>query len=71
MAPDEYKKLSGHGGDEDWLVHIPKDDIDRGRVPFSFGDVVYGDEDSYLDHWGHVCHRILENGDAVIVFAHA
>lgn len=23
-APEEFKKLSDHGGDEDWVAHIPK-----------------------------------------------
>ena len=23
-APDEFCEMSGHGGDEDWVVHIPK-----------------------------------------------
>ena len=24
-APEEWQNLSDHGGDEDWLVHIPKE----------------------------------------------
>jgi hypothetical protein len=23
-APEEYRKLSEHGGDEDWLAHVPR-----------------------------------------------
>ena len=22
-APVEFRRLSGHGGDEDWLIHVP------------------------------------------------
>jgi hypothetical protein len=70
-APKEYRELSNHGGDEDWLAHIPQEDIERNRMPFWFDEILYGEEDSYLDRWGHVDHHKLENGDSVVIFAHA
>jgi hypothetical protein len=38
-APDEYKALSNHGGDEDWVALIPCDLPDLWvRLPF---DAIY------------------------------
>ena len=38
-APQEYKKLSGHGGDEDWVVTLPKS-LHKSRYIPGFTDVI-------------------------------
>jgi hypothetical protein len=59
-APDEYKALSGHGGDEDFVVFIPEGMYDAFWV---FGD--------YMKHfgWGDGPHKV--DGGIVIIYAHA
>lgn len=69
-APAEYETLSGHGGDEDWVVHVPKA-VRPNYLPANLEDVVNGDETSYCNGWGHVDRHELDNGDVVVIFAHA
>jgi len=61
-APEEYKKLSGHGGDEDWVIFIPKDMA--GWSPF----LIMGD---YLTGFGWLDSHELDSGDWVIICAHS
>ena len=61
-APEEYKKLSGHGGDEDWVIIIPKDMA--GWSPF----LMVGD---YLTGFGWLDEHELDGGDWVVICAHA
>jgi len=61
-APQQYKNLSEHGGDENWVVWIHADS--QANFPL----MAYRD---YVQGWGHVnCHG-LANGHYVIIFAHA
>ena len=60
-APINYKTLSEHGGDEDWLAHVPKgveDEIWWAQEGSSFG-----------------CHSVtrhdLEDGSYVLIGAHS
>lgn len=59
-APEEYRAMSQHGGDEDWVVFIPKGIA----TPFHM-------DDSYLTHWGHVDWHTLDSGASVVIYAHA
>ena len=43
-APGEFKALSNHGGDEDWIAYVPK----------RYLDANYGCEPSWIMHLG-VC----------------
>lgn len=45
-APEEFRALSGHGGDEDWIAHVPAslagewiDWLDDSGTPFGCCDV--------------------------------
>lgn len=69
-APAEYEKLSAHGGDEDWVVHCPKEMRDY-YLPGGLEFAINGEEKSYLNGWGHVDMHELDNGDVVVIFAHA
>lgn len=68
-APEEYQQLSGHGGDEDWIIHCPVK-FREYDWPFELPSIVRGDDD-YAMGWGFVERHILDNGDMVIIFAHA
>lgn len=59
-APAAYKKLSDHGGDEDWVVFIP---AGIECLPLEI-------DTYYVQGWGHVCRAELADG-AVLIFAHA
>jgi hypothetical protein len=59
-APPEYRQLSGHGGDEDWVVFIP-DGVDI--YPLTW-------DDSYIQYWGHMDRHEVAGG-VVIIFAHS
>ena len=67
-APEEYRKLSGHAGDEDWVMLAPK--YIGQYWPLALEAVIRGDEDSYLNHFGHVDRHELPEG-VVVIFAHA
>ena len=69
-APAEYRALSTHGGDEDWVLHIPAALIGEDG-PVGMWHVTSGDEDSYVHGYGHVDRHELPNGDRVVIFAHA
>ena len=64
-APAELQALSTHGGDEDWLVLIPashKEKILQYGLPLWM---------SKLDTCEDPSEHVLENGDHVIIGAHA
>lgn len=69
-APQEYKDLSRHGGDEDWIMYCPAALVD-GYWPWSVESAISGEETSYHNDFGHVDRHELPNGDIVIIFAHA
>jgi hypothetical protein len=69
-APKEYRDLSTHGGDEDWVMHCPVALRGTGG-PVGLWPVVDSDEDSYVQGYGHVDRHDLPNGDLVVIFAHA
>lgn len=66
-APDELRQYSHHGGDEDWVIRIPAETVAEGDHPFVYE--VNGND--YNQQWGHANVTALDNGDVVIVFAHA
>lgn len=77
-APPEYQELSSHGGDEDWVVHCTKEARNcylPGGLEHVFNGYDHEDVEDraigYVDGWGHVCRRELDNGDIVVIFAHA
>jgi len=68
-APEEYRKLSTHCGDEDYILYAPaifKEEF----LPYVLQGPISGDE-SYVDGFGKVDRHELENGDVVVIFAHA
>lgn len=67
-APIEFRQLSTHGGDEDWIIYIP---AFFGRLPEAFD---YATEDInrvYENGWGYADYHTLDNKAVVIIFAHA
>ena len=69
-APQAYRDMSIHGGDEDWVMYCPV--VLRGTGgPVGLWPVTDSDEDSYVDGYGHVDRYDLPNGDLVVIFAHA
>lgn len=69
-APERFQSLSTHGGDEDWVIFCPSVSLNF-YFPAEFYSAIQGQEDSYCDGWGHVDRHELENGDIVVIFAHA
>lgn len=71
-APEEYKALSQHGGDEDILVYCPAAAFDF-YWGFQFDELVRLMEVGrhYLFHMGWVDGHKLDNGDYVYILAHA
>lgn len=69
-APEDYRKLSGHGGDEDWLLYCPAN-VTQNYWPLLLGDMILGDETSYLTGFGHVDRHELPDGGIVVIFSHA
>ncbi len=59
-APEEYRALSGHGGDEDWVAHIPVHLVDR-YIPW-LEDEMFGN--SVEEH-------TLDDGSKIKIVAHA
>lgn len=71
-APEEYRALSDHGGDEDWVMLIPADMAKGGifrHLPTPLEEAVRGDS-SYIQGFGHVGRYELESGEVVLIFAH-
>lgn len=60
-APEEYRKLSSHGGDEDWLALLPPD----------FGELPDWMESGSQFGCCDVTEHILPNGYRVVIGAHA
>ena len=63
-APEQYRALSTHGGDEDWVVFVAKQ-LD-GWNPFYFAEGT-----GYLMGFGHEETHRLEDGSVVYIYAHA
>jgi hypothetical protein len=66
-APPEFQALSQHGGDEDWIVYCPSEQM---GMPSVFWDVL-NSESTYVRGWGHTDYHQLDNGAVVVVLAHA
>ena len=63
-APSRFRELSTHGGDEDWVALIPKEQWEREGVPlWAETGTTFGCCDVY--------HYVLEGGCAVLIGAHA
>lgn len=60
-APEKFRKLSGHGGDEDWLALVPKD------FPGGVPDWAFSQAFGCCD----VSEHRLKNGAMVVIGAHA
>lgn len=61
-APQEWQDLSGHGGDEDFLIHVP-----AGQRA---SDLACKLREEVLGRY-HVSTQDLPNGDEIIIHAHA
>ncbi len=61
-APEEFKTLSGHGGDEDWVALIPKE-LAGDYYPWMESGSPFGCCD--------VSEHVLDNGDVVRIGAHS
>jgi hypothetical protein len=62
-APKKYQKLSNNGGDEDWVILIPKDYIKRnGCCPYWVEE---------LDTCRRPQYNSLPNGDMLVIGSHA
>lgn len=59
-APEEYQKLSGHGGDEDWLALLPPGSEHPG---WTYPGTAFGVCDVSEHH--------LPDGSIVLIGAHA
>lgn len=81
-APDNLKALSQHGGDEDWIIVIPKSAKDEvfGYWPIPIERLVnsafctddeFWKDYGYVDSFGHNERHVLKNGDVVLIFSHA
>jgi hypothetical protein len=66
-APPEYQKLSTHGGDEDWVAHIPV-----GVMNSCYGYIGWC-EPQMNGSFGcsDISQHILPNGDVVRIGAHS
>lgn len=65
LAPEEYKKLSHHGGDEDWVALIPteiKEEITKYGLPFWLEKIDTTHEPQEIN---------MPNGDLVLIGAHS
>lgn len=60
-APQEYKNLSQNGGDEDWVVLIPKADQTHYYIPWL----------DRIDSCNEPQEFTLPNGDKLYIGAHA
>lgn len=69
-APTEYKALSQHGGDEDWVLFASATCVGK-WWPLMLEDAINGNEDSYSHGFGHVDRHVLSDGAVVVIFAHA
>jgi hypothetical protein len=67
-APKELQELSGHGGDEDWLVLVPKGVFDVGSAYHNWLDILL--ELNAFGCCGTSEHK-LEDGSVVYIGAHA
>jgi RimJ/RimL family protein N-acetyltransferase len=67
-APKDLQQLSGHGGDEDWIAHVPKEYEDEFFVEFAFTHNL-----GNLHPFGccDISRHDLPNGDVVYIGAHA
>ena len=65
-APEEYKRLSGHGGDEDYVLLIPP-----AVLKTKGGNALLSALTSYHTSLGWPEEHRLEDGSVLIIFAHA
>jgi len=78
-APEEWRNLSRHGGDEDWIIHV----LDEARAPFLFwylrpSEEMEEEEDEYsyqgseyIEGFGWGQYIRLDDGTYLIICAHA
>jgi hypothetical protein len=64
-APQRLRKLSRHGGDEDWIILVPKDFDDRRIAPWDWWR-----QTPLFGNW-FLQEERLPNGDIVMITAHA
>lgn len=65
-APDELKYKSHHGGDEDWIALVPKDQVTDGVdtwIPWAESGTTFGCCD--------VQKELLEDGSLLLIGAHS
>lgn len=73
LAPEEFKKLSRHGGDEDWVIYVPETLRKADLVPAILWLPLNTDDDSidWIKGFGWSDVHRLDNGGYVIITAHA
>ncbi len=64
-APEKYKKLYNHAGDEEWLAYIRKDYIYEEWVEYAMSDERNGPFGGC-----HISVHKLDNGDEIRVGSH-
>lgn len=70
-APEEYKKLSRHGGSENYVMLCPKEQVSY-LWPNCLDDAFTQNSISnWIPSWGWAERHELSNGNVVVIFAHA
>lgn len=79
-APDEYKKLSPHGGDEDWVLHVPERFVEGMYEDSDDGEHFYSEPSFTSYTLNAICERIgisdthyelMDDGSIIAIGAHA
>jgi hypothetical protein len=68
-APDDFKKLSNHGGDEDYVMHVPAD-----YYACYLAELIVAENQNEVSRAFGICdiskHK-LDDGSTVYIGAHA
>lgn len=71
-APEEWQALSCHGGDEDFVIHLPQGWKDGYKLlGFDAEDAAERGKWYHDDRWKHYHANKLTDGSIVIITAHA
>lgn len=67
-APEEFRALSTHGGDEDWVVFVPYSRTSGAR---RFEGYLWDPDRFYVTGWGWGISREISDSGFVLIFAHS
>ena len=72
-APEKYRALSQHGGDEDMVAFCPRDIVEScfSRLSWHLVDLFTGEMREELTGWGKIERHYLPDGSRVAIVAHA